>query len=73
LAEVLGLEAIIPLTVNPTPKTMIHAAIATLVLVLAFSAILSCACWVLWKKDIEELNAAAEAEARRGTAHDFDI
>lgn len=52
---------------------MIHAAIATLVLVLAVAAILSCAFWVLWKKDMEELNAAAEAEARRGTAHDFDI
>jgi len=52
---------------------MIPAIVATIVLVLAFAAILSCAFWVLWERDLKEMNAAAEAEAQRSRPVDFDI
>jgi hypothetical protein len=37
--------------------------IATIVLAFAIPALLSCAFWVLWEKDLKEINEAAEREA----------
>lgn len=39
--------------------------IATFALLLAVAGILSCAFWTLWKKDLKEMNEAAENEARK--------
>ena len=39
--------------------------IATFALLVAVAGILSCAFWTLWKKDLKEINEAAERDAHR--------